>query len=329
MTETITRRTLRGGLALTELGLGCAQMGNLFREMPDAEPERIVAAAWNAGIRVFDTAPHYGMGLSEERLGRALRQYPRDEYVLSTKVGRLIRPNPGGVGMDDQFYMVPRTKKRVWDFSAEGVRTSLEESLERLGLDHIDIAYLHDPDEHWEPAIGEAVPELQRLRDAGTISAFGAGMNQSAMISRFIREGDADVVMLAGRYTLLEQGALADAIPAAHETGAKIVIAGVYNSGLLSRPRPSADANYNYEQVDADVLARAHRIADVCERHGVELPHAALAFVLRQPTVVSVVVGASRAEQVEQSVERFRQPVPDALWHELRDEGLMTEQVQG
>lgn len=327
MHDPMIRRTLRTGLPITEIGVGAAQFGNLYREMSDAEPARIVATAWEAGIRYFDTAPHYGMGLSERRIGEALAHYPRDQYVISTKVGRLIRPNPEGHVDDDEFYIVPSTTRRVWDFSADGVRRSLEESMERLGVDRIDIAYMHDADDHWDEAISGAVPALQQLRSEGIIDAFGAGMNQSAMLARFLREGDADVVMLAGRYTLLEQGALEDVFPAAEANGASIVIAGVYNSGLLATPRPRADSHYNYQAPPTELIARADRIADVCERHGTTLPHAAVAFVLRHPVVASVVFGASRQEQLEQSIQRYREPVPDALWEELRVEGLLDEDV--
>ena len=322
---TLPVRITRTGIPMTEFGLGGAQFGNLYREIETADVERVVELAWEAGIRVFDTAPHYGMGLSERRLGAVLQRYPRDEFGLSTKVGRLIRDNPGGTGWDDQFYMVPATTKRVWDFSGDGVRRSLEESLDRLGLDRIDIAYLHDPDDHWDEAISGAVPALQALREQGVIRGFGAGMNQSAMVERFIREGDADVVMVAGRYTLLDQSALADAIPAAEETGASIVIAGVYNSGMLAMPRPKEGANYDYQAADPELIARANRIADSCERHGVTLPEAAIAFVLRQPSVVSVVFGASRPSQLEQNLQRAAVEVPDALWAELSAEGLVAD----
>ena len=329
MTAALPTRTTRGGIPLTELGLGGAQFGNLFREMPDADVDAIVDAAWAAGIRYFDTAPHYGLGLSERRLGAALRRYPRDEYVLSTKVGRLIRPNPDGDGVDDQGFAVPNTSKRVWDFSERGVLTSIEESLDRLGLDRIDIAFLHDPDEHWDEAISGAVPALQGLREEGVIGGFGAGMNQSEMITRFIREGDADVVMLAGRYTLLEQHSLTDVFPAAADTGASVVIAGVYNSGLLSQPRPAADAHYNYAPAPAELIARVNRLADVCERHGVTLPEAALAFALQQPSVVSVAVGASAPAHVTGTIDRYRAEIPAALWEDLVSSGLVAQAAFG
>lgn len=325
MTPSISRRTTRTGISVTELGLGCAQFGNLYRVMPDATADEIVDAVWAAGIRMFDTAPHYGLGLSEERLGAALRRYPREEYVLSTKVGRLLRPNPGGTGQDSEGFVVPDTTRRVWDFSERGVLTSIEESLERLGLDRIDIAYIHDPDDHWDEAISGAVPALTRLRSAGVIAEFGAGMNQAGMLARFVREADADIVMLAGRYTLLEQGALADLFPAANETGATVVIAGVYNSGLLAHPRPPADAQYNYADAPAALIARANALADVCESHGVTLPEAALQFPLQQPQVGSVVVGASRQGHVPDTIERYATEIPEALWGDLVEAGLLRE----
>lgn len=323
MTTQLTRRSTRTGLSLTELGLGCAQFGNLYRAMPDATVDEIVDTAWAAGIRLFDTAPHYGLGLSEQRLGAALRRYPRDEYLISTKVGRLLRPNPAPTGADPDGFIVADTSMRVWDFSADGVRRSIDESLARLGHDRIDIAYIHDPDEHFSEAVAGAVPALQQLRDEGVITGFGAGMNQAAMLARFVREADADIVMLAGRYTLLEQGALDDLFPAAKEHNAAVVIAGVYNSGLLASPRPPADAQYNYEDAPAELIARAHALADVCERHGVTLPAAAIQFPLQQPQVASVVVGASRPGHVTDALARYETEIPAALWADLEASGLV------
>ena len=233
-------------------------------------------------------------------------------------------PNPGGERYrDDGGFDVPATTRRQWDFSADGVKRSISESLERLGLDRIDIVYLHDPDDHGQLAMEHALPALLRLRDEGVVTAIGAGMNQSAMPAAFIRRHDIDVVMLAGRYTLLEQGALTDLMPLAMERGVGIVIAGVYNSGLLSTDRPAADAKYNYGNAPADLIARAHRIAEVCERHDVSLPEAAVAFPLIHPATVSVVVGGRTAEQVTGSEKRYRKPVPEVLWADLRDQGLI------
>src|SRR6478735_7220042 len=266
----IATRSVRGG-RLTELGLGGAQLGNLYREVPDETVADTVDAAWDAGIRYFDTAPHYGIGLSERRLGEQLRDRPREEFVLSTKVGRLLVPDPGGADrQDDQGFAVPATSRRRWDLSRDGIRRSLTESLERLGLDRVDIAYLHDPEDHWEQALVEAVPALVELREEGV-------------------EHAVDLVMCAGRYTLLEQAD--ELLDAAVERGVGVVAAGVYTSGLLARPRPAAQPRYNYEPAPAALVARVHAIADLCEAHGVTLPEAAVAFPLRHPAVVSVVVG--------------------------------------
>jgi len=318
------RRTLGRGPALTELGLGAAQFGNLYRETTDEASAAAVDAAWQAGIRYFDTAPHYGLGLSEKRLGAALAQYPRDEYVVSTKVGRLLVPSPETADqLDDGGFIVPAATRREWDYSRGGIMRSVEGSLERLGLDRIDIVYLHDPDSHWASASTSGIDTLIELREQGLIGAIGAGMNQSAMIARFIRETDVDVMMLAGRYTLLEQGALDELLPLALERGVGIVAAAIYNSGLLSAPRPAPDAKYDYQQAPAELLARANAIADVCERHGVTLPDAAVAYPLRHPAVVSVVLGTRTAEQVVSNVSRYETSVADEVWAELTAEGLI------
>ncbi|PJJ65375.1 aldo/keto reductase [Compostimonas suwonensis] len=319
-------RVLTNGLELTELGVGMAQFGNLYRATTDEDSVAAVDAAWAGGIRYFDTAPHYGLGLSERRAGLALSSRPRDEFVLSTKVGRLIVDNPGGEGgRDTEGFDVPADKRRQWDFSRDGILRSIEESLTRLGLDRIDIAYLHDPDDFRDQATDEALPALVELRDQGVLRAIGAGMNQAELPAHFIRNSDVDVIMLAGRYTLLEQGALDDLLPLAVERGVGIVAAGVYNSGLLSANRVPADAHYNYEPAPAELIDRANRIAEVCERHGVTLPEAAVAFPLLHPAVVSVVLGARTAAQVESNFDRFDTPVPAQLWRDLHSEGLLPQ----
>ncbi|WP_435207591.1 aldo/keto reductase [Micromonospora sp. bgisy143] len=314
----------RPGVRLSTLGFGAAQGGNLYRATSDEEFSAAVDTAWDAGIRYFDTAPHYGLGLSERRLGAALRSRPRDEYVVSTKVGRLLVPSPESAReRDPEGFDVPADHRRVWDFSRDGVLRSLEASLERTGLDRVDVVYLHDPDEHWGQAATEAVPALVELREQGVVGAIGAGMNQSAMLARFVQETDIDVVMCAGRYTLLEQGALDDLLPAAQAAGVGVVIAGVYNSGLLARDQPPADATYNYQQAPPEVIERARRIAAVCQEYGVTLPQAALAFVRRHPVVVSTVVGLRDAAQVTETLRRFDADVPEQLWAALRDAGLL------
>jgi D-threo-aldose 1-dehydrogenase len=319
-------RATRRGLHLTELGLGAAQFGNLFRETSDEQAASAVAAAWDAGIRYFDTAPHYGLGLSEQRLGPLLANYPRGEYVVSSKVGRLLVDSPELAGqLDDEDFAVPAAKRRVWDFSRDGILRSLESTLERTGLDSLDILYLHDPDDHLEQALGEGVQTLIELREQGVVRAVGAGMKQSAALAALIRAADIDLVMLAGRYTLLEQGAADDLLPLAAERGVGVVIAGVYNTGLLSSARPAPGAKYEYEDAPVELIARANAIADVCERYGVTLPEAALAFPLRDPAVVSVVVGVRDAAQMTSNVERYSTPIPAELWTELRAESLLPD----
>ena len=318
-------RELASGLALTEIGLGVAQFGNLFQVTTDEESTAAVDAAWEVGIRYFDTAPHYGLGLSELRLGRALVGRPRAEYLVSTKVGRALVPTPENVGeMDEHGFQVPATHRRAWDFSRDGILRSLEQSLERLGLDRVDIVYLHDPDDHWEQASTESIGALIELRDQGVISAIGAGMNQTAMLTEFVRRCDIDIVMLAGRYTLLDRSAAAaaDLLPLAQERGVGVVAAAVYNSGLLSRAEVPDDTNFNYLPASAELIANARAIAEVCRAHGVTLPDAAVQFALRQPSVVSVVLGTRTAEQARQGVERYSVDIPEALWADLDAVGV-------
>ncbi|MEZ0074406.1 aldo/keto reductase [Planotetraspora sp. GP83] len=305
---------------LTRHGFGAAPIGNLFSALTDEEAFAAVDAAWDSGIRLFDTAPHYGLGLSERRLGAALRERPREEFVVSTKVGRLLVPNSDGsrddhAFRDDQGFDVPATHKRVWDFSRDGVRRSLEESMERLGLDTIDIALIHDPDDHWKEAVSEAYPALAELRDQGVVKAIGAGMNQWQMLADFVRETDIDVVLLAGRYTLLDQSGAAELLPLCVERGVSVLAGGVFNSGLLATHDPSG--TFNYAPAPPELLERAREMARVCERHGVTLPQAAMAFPLRHPAVKSVVIGMRSAAEVEQNMTLAAHPIPDALWPDL------------
>jgi D-threo-aldose 1-dehydrogenase len=311
------------GLRFSKLGFGAAVIGNLYRATSDEDARAALEAAWAAGIRYFDTAPHYGLGLSERRLGAALADRPRDEYTLSTKVGRRLVTADPPRAKDDGGFDVPGEHTRVWDFSRDGIMRSIESSLERLGVGHLDLVYVHDPDNHWREAIDGAVPALSDLRDQGVIGGFGAGMNQSAMLARFVRESDMDAVMIAGRLTLLDQSALADLLPAARERGTAVVAAGVFNSGLLSRQRPADDAKFDYEPVPPDVLARTHAIADVCERHGCTLPAVAVAYPLQFPEVASVVLGMRSREQVEQNAALVAVGVPEGVWAELAAQALL------
>ncbi|QWF78265.1 aldo/keto reductase [Amycolatopsis sp. CA-230715] len=311
-------------VTVTPLGLGCAQLGNLYRAMSDENAAATVARAWDDGIRYFDTAPHYGLGLSERRLGAALTGRPRAEYAVSTKVGRLLEPNPGGSSRRDEAgFDVPATLRRRWDFSADGVRRSLDESMARLGLDRVDLVYVHDPDDHFDDAVTGAVPALVSLREQGMIGAVGIGMNQAPMLAEFVRRGDVDAVMVAGRYTLLNQPALDELLPLCEERGVAVMAAGVFNGGILATPEPGT--KYDYVDAPPELAEKAARIAAVCQRHGAELPQVAMALPAAHPAVASVVVGSQSPEQVAANVARARRPVPPELWYDLIDAGLLRQ----
>ncbi|WP_091227536.1 aldo/keto reductase [Microbacterium sp. 3J1] len=313
-------------LAVPALGYGAANVGNLFRALTDDDAWAVLDAAWDSGIRFFDTAPHYGLGMSERRLGAFLRTKPRDEYVLSTKVGRLLRPNPdfdGGLDTANDFH-VPDDLQRVWDFSADGIRASLDESRERLGIERIDLLYLHDPERHdLDLALEEALPALEQLRAEGEVAAIGIGSMVTDALAAAVRSADLDLIMVAGRYTLLEQPAAADVLPACRETGTGIVAASVFNSGLLASSEPRRDGRYEYGQLPDELWERLQRIARVCADHDVPLPAAALQFPSRSDEVRSVVVGGSRPEQVAQNAQYAALEIPTALWEDLADEGLI------
>jgi D-threo-aldose 1-dehydrogenase len=323
MTTIPTRPVPGRPLALSELSLGCSQLGNMYREVSDADARSTVDTAWELGLRYFDTAPHYGLGLSERRLGGALALRPRETYVVSSKVGRMLEAVDIVDGLDDQGFVVPATHRRRWDFSREGIRRSLEESLERLGLDRLDIAYLHDPDEHWTDVLATGYAALEELRTDGIVGAIGAGMNQSAMLADLVRETDLDVVMLAGRYTLLEQDALDDLLPLCCERRVAVVSAGVFNSGLLARECPRDDAKYDYGEAPRRLVERAQAIARICGQHGTTLPAAALAFPLGHQAVASVCVGARSAAQMARNEALYCEPIASDLWSELKAEGLL------
>ncbi|KJK57601.1 aldo/keto reductase [Saccharothrix sp. ST-888] len=315
----------RTPVRVSELAFGGAGIGNLFTAVTDKQAEQAVAAAWEAGVRYFDTAPHYGLGLSERRLGDALSARPRSEYVLSTKVGRLLEP--ADLGGDDlaNGFAVPATHRRRWDFSAKGVRSSIEESLNRLGLDRIDVAYLHDPDDHAEQVLAEAYPELERLRAEGVVGAIGVGMNHADLLTRFVRETDIDAVLLAGRYSLLDQRGLTELLPLAHQRGVGVVIGGVFNSGLLADPRPGA--TFDYAPAQLQLLERAIGFKTVCERYGVPLRAAALRFPFGHPAVASVLVGTRSAAEARDAAAMLHHPIPDALWAELKERGMLAADV--
>ncbi len=311
---------------LGPLGFGAASLGNLYRRVDDEQARSALDAAWRGGIRYFDTAPHYGLGLSERRLGAFLRERPRGEFVLSTKVGRLLVPNPayaGGRDLAHQFD-VPDDLVREFDPSESGIRRSLEESLARLGLDAVDILYLHDPDAYdLDRGLREGLPALERLREEGLVRSIGIGVNDASVAARAVREGDLDLVMIAGRYTLLEQPARDELLPLCRERGVRVVAAAVYNSGLLATPMPAASATYDYGAAPAELIERARELARTCAEFGVELPAAALQFPLRDPVVASVVVGTAHPDAVRQNLARMRAPIPQELWDALARRGLI------
>jgi D-threo-aldose 1-dehydrogenase len=323
-----TNRLGRSSVQISPLGFGGGPLGGLFEQVDDAAAAAALTQAWESGIRYFDTAPHYGIGHSERRFGEFLRNQPRSTFTLSTKVGRiLVEQDPAG--RQDEAFQVPATHRRVVDFSRDGVRRALEDSLARLGMDRADIVYLHDAEPHFEAALGQGYPALVELRAEGVVGAIGAGMGDATLLARLVKETDVDVVMVAGRYTLLDQSALDDLLPACEDRGVSVVAAAVFNSGVLAQSRPEAGATFDYVPAPAAVLERARRIADVCQAHGVSLPQAAMAFPLAHPAVAGVVVGMRSAQEVRDDADFFAAGVPALLWGDLRNEGLLDDRTPG
>jgi D-threo-aldose 1-dehydrogenase len=306
----------RSPVFVTELSFGGAPIGNMFTQVSNEEAADAIDTAWDGGIRTFDTAPHYGLGLSERRLGDALRRRPRDEYVISTKVGRLLEPRAGPAEPDTpQGFAVSARCVRRFDFSADGVRRSLEASLDRLGLDRVDVALIHDPDEHAEQAFREAYPALDRLRAEGIVRAIGVGMNQAEMLTRFVTDTDIDVVLVAGRYTLLDRSAAYALLPAAVRRGVSVIAGGVFNSGVLAAPVPGS--TYDYHAAPGELVSRARLLEQLCAGFGVPLRAAAARFPLTHPAVASVLIGARNAAEISDAIGLRALDIPDALWHVL------------
>jgi len=314
---------LTAALAAGPFGLGCAPLGNLYRAMSDADAQALLEQAWAAGVRWFDTAPHYGLGLSERRLGRFLAGKPRDEYVISTKVGRRLEPIDPTGARDDEGFDVPATHRRVWDFSAAGVQDTLAQSLERLGIDRVDIVLLHDPSDHLDEAALEATPALRRLQRSGVVGAVGAGTGDLRALTALIESAGLDLVMTAGRYTLLDQAAGAGLLPLCAERGIPAVNVGVFNSGILATDHPADSATFDYATAERSLLARARAIAGLCERHGTTLPAAAISFAGSHPAIAAIAIGASSAAEVAADAALAAAPPPAAFWSELAGEGLV------
>ncbi len=327
------RRQGGAGLDFTEIGFGTAPLGNLYRAIGDDEARAILEHAWAGGVRYFDTAPLYGLGLSERRLGALLRGKHRDDYVLSTKAGRLLEVcDPAERTGTDKWFDVP-ARREVYDYSYDGILRSLELSLERLGADRVDILYVHDIDvsNHGSKAASDArIDEFMAsgyramvsMREQGVVKAIGGGVNEWEVCQTLAERGDFDLFLLAGRYTLLEQEALESFLPLCESRGIGIVIGGPYNSGILaSGPKPGAF--YNYEPAPPPVRDRVRRLGEVCDAHGVRLIDAALRFPLLHPCVVSVIPGGQRVKEVESNIRAAQAKIPPALWDDLKARELI------
>ncbi len=326
-------RIANGGLTFTELGFGTAPLGNLYRAISEEEADRILALAWESGVRYYDTAPLYGFGLAETRLNRFLRDKPRDEYVLSTKVGRLLKASTPesreGIG---KWFDVP-ARKEIYDYGYDGVMRSVEFSLERLGIDRIDILYAHDIDlanhgsqevldEKYDELMSGGYRAMSELRDQQIITAFGAGVNEWQPCQVLAERGDFDLFLLAGRYTLLEQEALESFLPLCEARDIGIIIGGPYNSGILATgPKPGA--YFDYEIAPQHILDRVSKIQDICHAHNIKMPDAALQFPLSHPCVLSVIPGGQGVDEMAANIAAADVDIPTALWDDLKASGLM------
>lgn len=324
-----SRRLPGSDLRLPELGLGTAPLGNLYRSVSDMDAAATIAAALAGGMRYIDTAPYYGFGLAEKRLGIALR---REQAIVSTKVGRLLEPTNEPLPAERHGFRSAEPWEPVYDYSHDGVLRAHEASLARLGVDRIDILLVHDigrqthGERHAErlaELTSGGLRALERLRGEGAITAFGIGVNECAVALELLDQGPLDLLLLAGRYTLLEQDALDALLPRCQACGTGVVIGGPYNSGILAGQGPSAGARYDYEAAPPPVVTKAKRIEAVCARHETALGAAALQFVLAHPAVVSVVPGLASAGEVTETIARHAASIPDQLWAELKHAGLL------
>jgi D-threo-aldose 1-dehydrogenase len=293
---------------------GTSQLGGLYSAVDDETAFGALETAWSLGVRHFDTAPHYGAGLSERRVGAFLSQFPRDAYTLSTKVGRLLVPAEGD--LHDPYFVGGDANIRVFDFSRDGILQSVEDSLNRLGLDRIDTLYLHDPDDHLDQAIAEGYPALARLREEGLISKAGAGMSNVPALERILRETNVDEIMLAGRYTLMDRSAADSLLPLCLEMSVDVVAVGVYGSGLLADPRPGA--YYDWRAATVAEINTAIEFRDTFAPHDIPLQAAAVQFPLRHPAISSVGIGARNATQSKENVDFLTWSIPDLVWNELK-----------
>ena len=317
----------RTSLRVSRLGLGTGALAGSRRRVTAEQANTALHHAYDVGVRLFDTAPLYGHGQAEVRVGRALDSLERDSFVLASKVGRLLVPYETPDANQD-YQDVPRDEGVpalgwVFDFSYDGVMRSVEESLQRLGLDRIDVLHVHDPDNHGDAALDGAFKALDQLRREGTIGAVGAGMNQAEMLARFAREADFDCFLMAGRYTLLDQAALPELLPICQQKGIAIVVGGVHNSGILANLDNPERATFNYRPAEQRWLEKARRIRVVCEEFGVPIQAAAIQFPLGHPVVAAVLTGAETPAELDQNAEMMRLPIPSELWQALKSDGLL------
>ena len=321
----------RSGLVLSRLGLGTAWLGNMYQAVEDAAAAAVVRRALELGVRVLDTAPLYGFGLAERRLGEALSGAPRDSFVLATKVGRVLRPRTGAdpevpsYDNSGPLFVDAPVMHADFDFSYEATMACLAASLQRLGLDRVDVVLIHDPDDHFDAALDGAYRALHDLRQQGTVGAIGVGMNQSASLTRFARHTDVDLVLLAGQYTLLDQTALTDLLPVCRQRDVAVIVGGVYNTGILADPRPGAC--YKYAVAPPAVVHRAQHMQQICARYGVPLKAAAIQFPFGHPAVRCVLAGVRSVEELDDNAAMLATPIPAGVWHDLRHEGLLPHSV--
>jgi D-threo-aldose 1-dehydrogenase len=315
---------------ISRLGFGGAPLGNMHRILTEDEATATVQAAWDAGLRYFDTAPYYGHGLSESRIGNVVRENPRDRYTLSTKVGRVLEPCALGEEDSGIYLKTPQLRVR-YDYGYDGIMRSYESSLLRLGTGWIDILYVHDiggvthgeqADRHYVDLIGSGWRALSELRACGAVKAIGVGVNENAVCEQILRDADPDIFLLAGRYTLLDQSADKALLPKCMKRGVAVVLGGPYNSGILATG-PAEHAQYDYADAPPDILAKTRSLQEICHQHNVTLAEAALHFPLRHPAIVAVIPGSQTKEQVALNLKTFARSPPDALWQDFADAGLI------
>jgi D-threo-aldose 1-dehydrogenase len=313
------------GLRLPRIGLGTASLGNFLRPISDKDATAVITRALERGMRYLDTAPLYGHGLAEQRVRSAIAGIPRDELVISTKIGRLLRE---GAPRDESqyfngepFYKNVPSAGPVWDFSKKGVRQSVEESMQRVGVDRFDILHLHDPDEHFEQASTTGYNALSELRADGKVQAIGAGMNRTPVLTELVRNCDLDVILLAGRYTLLDQTGMDELLPMCVRRKTSVVVGGVFNSGILIDPEPGT--TFDYVPASPGVLDRARRIRSICARHDVPMAAVAVQFPLAHPQVCSVLLGPRSLDELDMDLGLLSVDIPSVLWADLRAENLL------